>query len=89
MQCGACVQCVVMPAGECADEAAACDANVGCGSTATCLASCAVKGICFDDCCEDKTPAAIDAALALNACREDACAGVAACGNYNNGICGG
>lgn len=87
MSCGACVQCVATPEGDCADEAADCTANAGCEAAAVCLASCGAKGFCFDDCCEDKTAPAIAAALALNVCRADRCA--TTCGDYNIGTCGG
>ena len=87
MLCGACVQCVAMPGGDCEAEAAECTANPGCQAAAVCLASCGVKGFCFDDCCADKTAQAIAAALALNVCRADRCAAI--CGDYNLGLCGG
>lgn len=84
--CGECVVCAVQQAAGCAGAAEQCEDAVGCQSAAACLASCGVKGLCLDDCCDGLSPAAVDAALTLNACRADTCA--AACGDYNIGQCG-
>lgn len=87
MSCGQCFQCVGMPGGECAEEAAACEAIQGCEGAAICFTSCGVKGLCLDDCCEDRSPEAVNAAVAFNACRENAC--VNTCVDYNDALCNG
>jgi hypothetical protein len=83
--CGACVDCVADGEGSCAPQAESCDQLAGCPAAAACLATCGVDGLCLDPCCEGLAPAAVAAALALDACREDACA--ATCSDYNHGQC--
>lgn len=83
--CGACVDCVADGNGSCAAQADSCEQLAGCPAAAACLATCGVDGLCIDPCCEGLAPAAVAAAMALDACREDACA--ATCTDYNHGLC--
>jgi hypothetical protein len=84
--CGVCVDCVSEPGEACAGEAQACNDEFGCAAAAICLRGCGVKGLCLDECCGGSTSnAAADKAMALNACRANACA--FACIDYNDGLC--
>lgn len=83
--CGVCVDCVADDGQACAAEASACDSEFGCTEAALCLRSCGVKGLCLDNCCEGSSNAAATKAVALDACRANACAG--SCVDYNDGLC--
>lgn len=84
--CGECPSCATEPGGICEDEAAACDDIEGCPAAAACLASCGTSGLCIDPCCLGLDGSATAAAVAVNACRRDACA--LSCPDYNLGTCG-
>lgn len=86
--CSECFSCVGRT--ECAEQSITCDGIPGCTIAAACLQDCAVEGLCFQDCCDGESAALQEAALALNACRQDACIG-GSCETYvpiPDGWCG-
>ncbi len=78
--CGACFACT--HGNECELEFESCDGEQGCPTIAACMQSCAVDGLCFDNCCVGELPDAVSAALALQACREDTCIAPGPCRSY-------
>ncbi|MBK6919679.1 MAG: hypothetical protein IPH07_19955 [Deltaproteobacteria bacterium] len=85
LMCNECPSCVTEEDGDCADDAAACEALEGCPAAAACLANCGISGLCIDPCCGGLSASAIAAASAVNVCRRDACS--VPCPDYNPGSC--
>lgn len=71
--CAECFACVIEPGQACAMFDSACDLGMECRMSATCMQSCAIKGICFDDCCGDYDSDDVEMAHELHACRAEAC----------------
>ncbi len=71
---------------ECVDLESTCGTTPGCASVAECLQECSVEGLCFE-CCDGASAAAAEAALALNTCREDQCAGAKGCPIFPDPLC--
>jgi hypothetical protein len=86
LDCEDCVfDCVVQDDQVCGDAYDVCAGTPDCPGIAACMANCGASGLCLDNCCEDKGPAAITAAHAVDDCRSDACA--LACGDYPTASC--
>lgn len=77
--CADCFSCT--QSNECEPQHADCTGEPGCITIVACMQGCAVDGLCFDNCCMGETGAAVSAALALQACREDTCIS-GACRSY-------
>lgn len=73
LSCDGCFACVVEPGGECAMLEDSCEAGTDCVASATCMFSCAVKGLCFNDCCGDYDAGDVATAHDLHECRAEAC----------------
>ncbi len=71
---------------ECAPEFNACTG--ACLVAAQCMASCAIDGLCFDDCCGGLSPANQQAALDLQDCREGTCI-LGPCRSFSDPTCSG
>lgn len=70
---------------DCDTQFTACEAAPGCQTIASCMEVCAISGLC-PECCDGHSQAAVDAAMALQTCRQDACIGNS-CESYANNSC--
>ena len=85
--CLECFQCVAGPMEACGQEGSNCAETNGCMIVSQCLAGCTAGGLCLDDCCIGHSNAAVNAALALDACQQEACV-ADPCSDYSQPQCG-
>lgn len=85
--CLECFQCVAGPMEACGAEGTTCAETNGCMIVSQCIAGCTAGGLCLDDCCLGHSGAAVDAALALDECQQDACV-ADPCSDYSSPQCG-
>lgn len=62
---------------DCSTVHSECEELDTCLQVAGCLADCSTTSVCFVDCCDGIDAGVVDAALALDTCRRDACSGPA------------
>ena len=85
LDCASCFACAIEPGQACADLDDDCEDATDCDASAICMWSCAIKGLCFDDCCSGLADASASTAHDLHTCRAEACA--AACPDLPQPYC--
>ncbi len=87
LDCAGCFACVTEAGQACAMLDEDCDDATMCRASASCMWACAIKGICFDDCCGGLDGGDVSTAHDLHSCRAQACAN--ACPDLPQPYCSG
>jgi hypothetical protein len=87
LDCDECFECVIEDGGACAMLEGECEAATECSPSAACMYGCAMKGLCFYDCCDGIGSEDATMAHDLHVCRAEACA--AACNELPEPPCSG
>ncbi len=85
LPCAECFECT--HESDCEVQSSDCGSVPGCVTVASCMQTCAISGLC-PNCCGGHSQEAIDAAVALQTCRQDACIGNS-CESYATYLCEG